>query len=109
MNSNELMKDLHVLLKESGWLDRANEFYQNHPEYFHQTDRSGYISSFSLSVSYQPATLTEVKDVTPSLFFAMGNTCSKFVREYMAFTTGNVVSRNWIGGDIVSEVRCKDV
>lgn len=109
MNSNELMKDLCKVLKESGWLDKANEFYQNHPEYFHQTDHGGYISSFSLSVSYQPAVLAEVKGVTPCLFLAMGNSCSKFVREYMIFTTGSIVSRNWIDNKIVTEVRCKEL
>lgn len=108
MNSNELMEDLLRTLKNSGWLDKANEFYQNHPEYFKDAYYSGYIASLRLSVSYQPKALADVAEVKPCVFISMdyGKDMS---REYMAFTTGNVVSRNWIGGDIVSEVRCKDV
>ena len=105
MNSNELMKDLYKVITESGWLDRANEFYHNHPEYFHETKHGGFISQLSMSVSYQPASLSAVSDVKESVFFYMGGSITDFAREYIVFNTGHTVSRVWMNGDEVTEVR----
>ena len=106
MNSNELMEDLLKTLKESGWLDKANEFYRNHPEYFHPCiNYSGFISSLSLSVSYQPNTLTEVQSVTPSVFVSMGGSVSQTAREIIEFSNGRKTSRVWIEGHTVIDLR----
>lgn len=105
MNSNELMKDLYKVITESGWLDRANEFYHNHPEYFKDAHYSGYIASLHLSVSYQPKTLADVAEVIPCVFIYMGGSITDFAREYIVFNTGRTVSRVWIAGDEVTEVK----
>lgn len=104
MNSNELMQDLHKVLKESGWLDRANEFYQNHPEYFKSAHYSGYIASLHLSVSYQPESLAEVATVIPCIFISMedSNGISRELNQYKH--TGRKYSRIWIDGNVASEV-----
>ena len=109
MNSNELMKDLHKVLKESGWLDKANEFYHNHPEYFKLAIYSGYIASLSLSVSYQPKTLTDVTEIKPCIFISMDDNkgMSRDFNEYSH--SGRKYSRVCIDGNVVSEVRCKNV
>ena len=103
MNSNELMEDLLKTLKNYGWLDKANEFYQNHPEYFHPAKYSGFISSLSVSVSYQPESLSAVADVIPSIFIGMGNV-SGMSRELIQYSRGRKESRTWIDSKIVSEV-----
>ncbi|MBP5594517.1 MAG: hypothetical protein J6Y02_03980 [Pseudobutyrivibrio sp.] len=103
MNSNELMEDLLRTLKNSGWLDKANEFYQNHPEYYHPAEYSGLISNLVVSVSYQPESLSAVADVIPSIFIGMGNV-SGMSRELIQYSRGNKKSRVWINSNIVSEV-----
>ena len=103
MNSNELMEDLLCTLKNSGWLDKANEFYQNHPEYFHPAKYNGFISGLSVSISYQPESLSAVADVAPSIFIGMGN-ASDIAREVIQYSRGNKKSRVWINGNIVTEV-----
>ena len=109
MNSNELMEDLLRTLKDSGWLDRANEFYQNHPEYFKPANYSGYISALRLSVSYQPDSLSGVAVVKPCIFISMEDN-SGISRELNQYGfSGNKYSRIWVDGNTVSEVRCKDV
>ena len=108
MNSNELMKDLNRVLKESGWLDKATEFYQNHPEYFHKGKYDGYISSLGLSVSYQPKSLSDIATITPCIFINMGGTISEFAREYNMHNTGRIYSRTWINGMLVTEVKCEE-
>lgn len=107
MNSNELMKDLCEILKESGWLDKANEFYQNHPEYFHPAEYNGFISSLHLSVSYQPKSLSAIADVVPNIFISMGGTAKEIAREVIQYSSGHKISRVWIDGKIVSEVSLK--
>ena len=104
MNSNELMEDLLNTLKESGWLDKANEFYRNHPEYFHPAKYNGFISSLSLSVSYQPESLSAVADVVPCLFVNMGGSINETAREIIQYRTGKLISRVWIDGKTVVEV-----
>lgn len=104
MNSNELMEDLLRTIKNSGWLNKANEFYRNHPEYFREAFYSGYISGLRLSVSYQPKTLADVADVKPCIFITMDDSKS-MSREFNEFDhTGNKYSRVWIDGKIVTEV-----
>lgn len=103
MNSNELMEDLLRTLKNSGWLDKANEFYQNHPEYFHPAKYSGFISGLSVSVSYQPESLSAVADVVPSIFIGMGNV-SEMARELVQYSSGHKKARVWIDGNVVTEV-----
>lgn len=105
MNSNELMEDLNKVLKESGWLDKANEFYHNHPEYFKPGVYDCYISSLSLSVSYQPRSLADVADVIPCIFITMndGKGISRELNEYSF--SGRKYSCVWVGGSVVSEVK----
>lgn len=103
MNSNELMEDLLKTLKNSGWLDKANEFYQNHPEYFHPAKYNGLVSGLTVSVSYQPKSLSAVADVVPSIFINMGNP-QETARELIQYSNGHKKSRVWIGGNTVSEV-----
>lgn len=104
MNSNELMQDLNKVLKESGWLNRANEFYQNHPEYFKEAHYSGYIASLHLSVSYQPKTLAEVQDITPCIFISMDD-CNSISREFNQYNhTNKKYSCVSIKGNIITEV-----
>lgn len=108
MNSNELMEDLLKTLKESGWLDKANEFYQNHPEYFHPCINSdGFISSLNLSVSYQPDTLSKVQDIVPCIFISMGGSIRQTARELSQYKCKDLRSRVWIDGKIVTEVDTK--
>lgn len=105
MNSNDLMIDLISTLERSGWLDKANEFYRNHPEYFHPAKYDGFISSLTLSVSYQPKTLSVVADVVPSLYVNMGGSIHETAREIIQYKTGNLKSRVWIDGKVVTEVK----
>ena len=105
MNSNELMKDLVTVLKESGWLDKANEFYQEHPEYFSPSKYGGFVSNLNLSVSYQPESLADVKDVKPFVSVSMGSSIADFYREYHQYKSGSTASRTWVNGHIVTEVR----
>lgn len=104
MNSNELMEDLLRTLKNSGWLDKANEFYHNHPEYFKPANYSGYISSLHLSVSYQPKTLTDVAEIKPCVFISMDDS-KGMSREFNEYSfSGRKYSRIWIDGNTVTEV-----
>ena len=104
MNSNELMEDLLRTLENSGWLDKANEFYQNHPEYFKKATYSGYISGLSISISYQPESLSAVTDVNPCIFISTndGKGMSRELNKYSF--SGRKFSRVWIDGNVVSEV-----
>ena len=105
MNSNDLMIDLLSTLEKSGWLDKANEFYRNHPEYFHPAKYNGFISHLSLSVSYQPESLSAIADVVPSLYVGMGGTIRETAREIIQYKTGCLLSRVWIDGKTVVEVK----
>jgi hypothetical protein len=105
MNSNDLMIDLLSTLEKSGWLDKANEFFRNHPEYFHPAKYSGLISNLSLSISYQPESLSAVADVVPSLYVGMGGTIHETAREIIQYKTGSLTSRVWIDGNVVTEVK----
>ena len=104
MNSNELMEDLLRTIKDSGWLDKANKFYQNHPEYFSPSTYNGFIANLTMSVSYQPDTLSNVVTAKPCIFISMDDD-KDILRELNEYSSsGRKYSRVWIGGDIVSEV-----
>lgn len=104
MNSNELMEDLLRTIKNSGWLDKANEFYQNHPEYFKPAYSSGYISALRLSVSYQPKTLTDVAEVNPCIFISMEDSEGVY-RELNEYSfSSKKYSCVWVDGKVVTEV-----
>ena len=103
MNSNELMEDLLRTLKNSGWLDKANEFYHNHPEYFKKSKYTGYISSVHISVSYQPKTLTDVAEVKPCIFISMDDG-KGMSREFNEYSFSRKYSRVWVDNNVVMEV-----
>lgn len=65
MNINELCLELNKLLHESGWLAKATEFFQNHPELYSKAAVNGYIASLTTAVSFQPSSLSGVKDAKP--------------------------------------------
>ena len=101
MNSNELMKDLYKVLKTSGWLDKATEYFQEHTERFSDcSSGSGKIASINMSVSYQPRSLSAVADVKPNVFISIGNT-STDEREFSVYDNGTVRSRTWIDNKLV--------
>ena len=58
-----------------------------------------------LSVSYQPESLSAVADVVPSLYVGMGGTICETAREIIQYKTGCLLSRVWIDGKTVSEVK----
>lgn len=107
MNSNELMKDLYKVLKESGWLDKATKYFREHPERFSDcSNYNGKIASINMSVSYQPMTLSAVADVKPNVFINMCNTSAaehKIIdeREFNVYENNNIRSRTWIDGKLV--------
>lgn len=104
MNRNELLKDLYDKLKETGWLDAATKYFQEHPEKFTDCiNSSGKIASISMSVSYQPKSLSAIKDTEPNVFISMGNV-STDACEYNVYDTGTVQSRTWIDNKLVTEV-----
>lgn len=73
MNSNELLKELYKVIKASGWLDKATKYMREHPERFDDcivTD--GKIANITMSVSYQPKSLSAVADTEPNVFVSMG-------------------------------------
>lgn len=79
INKNELCIELNKLLHESGWLHKATEYYQNHPECFNKcTNYDGFISSLTMSVSFQPETLADVKNVEPIVLIDMHNAKDKY-------------------------------
>ena len=103
MNSNELMKDLYKVLKESGWLDKATKYFQEHPEKFSNCASSnGMIANITMSVSYQPKSLSAVADAKPNMFISTGNV-NDTMYEYNVYDNNIVQSRTWIDGEIVKE------
>ena len=104
MNSNELMKDLYKVVKQSGWLDRATEYFQKHPEMFEDCtcDDDGKIASMIMSVSYQPKSLSAVADTKPNVFISTGHV-NDTMYEYNVYDNNIAQSRTWIDGEIVAE------
>ena len=103
MNSNELIKDLYKVLKESGWLDKATEHMQKHHEMFSDcTYDDGKIANITMSVSYQPKSLSAVADTKPNVFISTGNV-NDIMYEYNVYDNNIAQSRSWIDGEIIKE------
>lgn len=102
MNSNELMKDLYKVLKTSGWLDKATEYFQEHTERFEDcVYGDGKIASVNMSVSYQPKSLSAVTNMKPNVFVSIGH-ISTDKREFNVYDYDNMVkSRTWIDNNLV--------
>ena len=101
MNSNELMKDLYKILRLSGWLDKATEYFQEHTERFEDCSYGdGKIASVNMSVSYQPESLSAVTNMKPNVFVSIGNT-STDEREFNVYDNDTVRSRTWIDNELV--------
>ena len=101
MNSNELMKDLYKILKTSGWLDKATEYFQEHPERFGDcVYGNGKIASMDMSVSYQPESLSAVTNMKPNVFVSIGH-ISTDRREFNVYDNDMVKSRTWIDNNLV--------
>lgn len=106
MNSNELMKELYGVIKQSGWLDRATEYFQEHPEKFSNctNDNSKAIANLNMSVSYQPESLSAVVDTKPNVFISIGRV-NDTMCEYNVYDNNIAQSRTWVDGEIVVEVK----
>lgn len=65
MNINELCLELNKVLHASGWLDKATEFFQNHPELYSKSASNGHIASLTMALSFQPDSLSGVKHAKP--------------------------------------------
>ena len=109
MNSNELMKDLYKVLKTSGWLDKATEYFQEHTERFEDcVYGDGKIASVSMSVSYQPKSLSAVTNMKPNVFVSIGH-ISTDKREFNVYDYDNIVkSRTWIDNNLVVDTLEED-
>lgn len=103
MDSNELMKELYDTLKESGWYDKATSYFKEHPELFGEGMLSGNkIASISMSVSYQPESLSAMQGMIPSVFISMGSITAT-EHDFNVYDTGTVESRTWNDGKIIKE------
>ena len=101
MNSNELMKDLYKVLKTSGWLDKATEYFQEHTEKFKDcVHGDGKIANIDMSVSYQPESLSAVTNMKPNVFISIG-CISTDKREFTIYDNDIVKSRTWIDNELV--------
>ena len=104
MNNNELLKELYKVLKSSGWLDKATEYMREHPEIFEDcvvTD--GKIANITMSVSYQPKSLSAVANTKPIVYISMG----KVTVDEREFNVCNDIasSRIYIDNELVVEVK----
>lgn len=101
MNSNELMKDLYKILRLSGWLDKATEYFREHPERFSDCAYSdGKIANIDMSISYQPESLSAVTNMKPNVFVSIGR-ISTDRREFSVYDNDIVRSRTWIDNELV--------
>lgn len=99
------MKELYTVLKESGWLDKATKYFQEHPEKFSNcASGNGMIADINMSVSYQPKSLSAVADAKPNVFISVGNV-SDIMYEYNVYDNNIIRSRTWIDGEITTEER----
>ena len=104
MDSNELMEELYDILKASGWYDKATNYFKEHSELFGEGMLSGNkIASISMSVSYQPESLSAMQGMIPSVFISMGHYATT-AYEFVVFDTGIMKSRTWNDGKIIKEV-----
>ena len=105
MNSNELIKELYTVLKESGWLDKATVYMREHPERFDDCIMTkGKISNITMSVSYQTESLSAVATVEPSVFISMGKVTVD-EREFNVYSNNIVKSRTYIDNELIVEVK----
>ena len=105
MKGIDLMKELYKVIKQSGWLDKATEYFQEHTELFDDCLASdGKIANLSMSVSYQPESLSAIADVNPSVFISIGRV-NKKAEEFNVYNTGSVWSRTWADGTVLQEDR----
>ena len=104
MNNNELMKELYGVIKQSGWLDKATEYFQEHPEKFSNciSDNGKVIANINMSVSYQPRSLSAVADTKPNIFISFGSV-NDTMYEYNVYDNNIVQSRTWVDGEIITE------
>ena len=103
MNSNELMKDLYKVLKTSGWLDKATEYFQEHPERFEDcTYSDGKIANINMAVSYQPESLSAITSMKPNVFISIGHIGTD-KREFDVYDNDLIKSRTWIDNNLVIE------
>ena len=103
MNSNKLIKDLYKVLKESGWLDKATEYFSEHPERFEDcTYGDGKIANVDMSVSYQPESLSAIPNMKPNVFVSIGR-ISTDKREFNVYDNDLIKSRTWIDNNLVTE------
>ena len=104
MDKNELMKELYDTLKESGWYDKATSYFKKHNELFGEGMLSdSMLASISMSVSYQPESLSDMSDMTPSVFISMGHYYTTMY-EYNVYDNNTVRLRTWNKGKIIEEV-----
>ena len=104
MDSNELMKELYDILKESGWYDKATSYFKEHHELFSEGLISGSkIANISMSVSYQPESLSDMSDMLPNVFISTGNFNSTMY-EYNVYDDNTIRLRTWNDGEIIKEV-----
>lgn len=105
MNITELLKELDTTLRESGWLDKATEYMQQHPEHFHAcTHLPGFISSVRLDVSFQPDTLSDLRAMKPCVFIQAGSLFN-LIYERDTFKDGHVWCQTRNEDGLVAEVR----
>ena len=105
MNSNELMKELYDVVKQSGWLDKATEYFQEHPEKFNNCASGiGVIANICMSVSYQPESLSAVAYTKPNVFISIGSV-NDTMCEYNVYDNNIAQSRTWVDGEIIMEDR----
>ena len=103
MNSNELIKDLYKVLKTSGWLDKATEYFSEHPERFEDcTYGDGKIANIDMAVSYQPESLSAIPNMKPNVFVSIGR-ISIDKREFNVYDNDLIKSRTWIDNNLVTE------
>ena len=105
MNNNELLKELYKVLKTSGWLDKATEYMREHPERFEDcvvTD--GKIANITMSVSYQPKSLSAVANTKPIVYISMGKVTVD-EREFNVYDNGLIKSCTYIDNKLVVEVK----
>lgn len=103
MNGNDLLKELYINLKLTGWLDAATKYFREHPEKFDDAYGDGKIAGLTMSVSFQPESLSAVADVEPNVFITMGSITTD-AREFNTYSNGTVQSRTWIDNKLVVEI-----
>ena len=103
MNSIDLMKELYKVIEQSGWLDKATEYFHEHSELFNDCVVTNCkIANLNMSVSYQPESLSAIADVKPSVFISIGHV-NKKAKEFNVYSTGTTQSCTWVDGKRIQE------